>query len=80
MLAQRLRPHTLYSETCARSQAGQILLFFLLLINSALEWDKAKNKTNLTELPILAQRLRLHSTTRTRTPSGPNFFVFSFIN
>ena len=40
---------------------------------------KEKNKTNLNELPILAQRLRprtLDPATRARISGGPNFFIF----
>ena len=61
---------------------GQTFLIFHLLFSSALRRDKRKNKINLTELPILAQRLRprtLDPVTHARISGGPNFFDFSFI-
>ena len=61
------------------SLAGQTFLILHLLFSSALQWDKRKNKTILTELPILTQRLRprtLDPVTRARILGGPNFFIF----
>ena len=58
---------------------GQTFLILHLLFSSALQWDKRKNKTILTKLPILTQRLRpctLDPVTRARISGGPKFLYF----
>ena len=64
------------------SQADQTFLFCIYYLVVHYDGIKEKNKTNQTELPILAQRLRprtLDPVTHARISGGPNFFDFSFI-